>query len=203
MIFCKSVFVFVIAFLFAVCERPPAPRNAGPDRPANSLSINKKAKTVIIPTPNAASAPADLRFLDTEAALFRQVIETSMLAETRTQTTAIKSLAKQMAEESRTLLDKISNTRSAIYPGQPLAINGEIPEVEKLIQLLENSNIEGLKASEFDIAFTEFSKSALAAINAAAGVTVSSEVRIDEIAADIRSWHSRVSKKIAENTTRE
>ncbi|MBO0160154.1 hypothetical protein, partial [Vibrio parahaemolyticus] len=72
-----------------------------------------------------------------------------------------------MAEESRTLLDKISNTRSAIYPGQPVAINGEIPEVEKLIQLLENSNIEGLKASEFDIAFTEFRKSALAAINAA------------------------------------
>ncbi|MCV4732097.1 hypothetical protein OFB80_29855, partial [Escherichia coli] len=77
--------------------------------------------------------------MDTEAALFRQVIETSMLAETRTQKSAIKSLARQMAEESRTLLDKISNTRSAIYPGQPVAINGEIPEVEKLIQLLENS----------------------------------------------------------------
>lgn len=187
----KYFVVVLFATLFAVCERPPSQRTLPSSRPENSGPINSKAKSIISSSADAASAPANLQFLDTAAAIFRQIIETSLLAETRTQDTAVRLLAKRMIDDSRQFLEKISNVRGQEFPGSPPAINADLPEVRTLIEMLESGDIEQLKSVEFDKSFLRFSNLAAAAVSAACSSAETSESPAGLLATEVRNWAER------------
>ena len=174
--------------LFAVCERPPAQRGLPASRPANAGSINSKAKSIIFPSVDAASAPANLQFLDSEAALLRQIIETSMLGETHTRTRAIQFFAKRLIDESRQFLEKISKLRIEEFPARSPAINGSLPAVRALIQMLESGDIERLKAGDFDGTFIGFARLALDAIKSVSSVVGPSDSPVGTLAGEMRDW---------------
>jgi uncharacterized protein (DUF305 family) len=187
----KYFVVALLAMLFAVCERPPAQRNLPSSRPANAGAINSKAKSIIFASADAASAPSNLQFLDTATAIFRQIIETSLLAETRTQNPEVRVLAKRMIDDSRQFLDKISNVRGQEFPDRPPAINADLPAVRTLIEMLESGDIEQLKSVEFDKSFLRFSNLAAAAASAAGSIAETSESPSGSLATEVRDWAER------------
>lgn len=189
----KLLTVIFCAIALAVCERPPQAREL--PRSGNSGSANVKAKTIIVPTANAREAPADLQFLDTETALLEQTIETSLLVSTRSRQPELRDRAAKIIQEARAKMEKIRAERAKAYGNAPPAVNGDLPEVRTLIEWLEKSNIEGLKADAFDREFADFIRLNADAVKATALPGSQSDQSLAELAAEMRLWSESLVNK--------
>lgn len=104
-------------------------------------------------SPNAASAPFDLQFIDTMTAHHQGAVDMAMLAETRAQHPELKELAANIIDAQEREIAKMSEWRDRWFGEKPKAVNMEFPGMSHGMGGMDLKRLESLKGNEFDLEF--------------------------------------------------
>jgi len=104
-------------------------------------------------SPDAASAPFDLQFLDTMIAHHKGAVEMAMLADTRAQHAELKELAANIIYDQEREIAKMSEWRDRWFAEKKIAINMEFPGMSHGMGGMDLKKLESLKGNEFDLEF--------------------------------------------------
>ena len=106
-------------------------------------------------SPNAASAPYDLQFIDTMSVHHQGAVDMSMLVETRAQHPELKELSANIIGDQEREIAKMSEWRDRWFAEKSKAVNMEFPGMSHGMGGMDLKKLESLKGSEFDIEFVK------------------------------------------------
>lgn len=141
----------VIAFL-AACDHRPVQKDL-PKSEGNSVDHSRMHTTVIESSPNAASAPYEVQFLDTMIAHHETAIEAAQLAPTRAGRQELKDLAKNIIARDRAEIDRMRELRQRYFSGAAPAVNADLPGMSDAMKAVDLEKLDDLKESPFDLEF--------------------------------------------------
>jgi uncharacterized protein (DUF305 family) len=105
-------------------------------------------------SPDAASAPYDLQFLDTMAAHHEGAVEMAKMVEGRTQNPEMKKFAAQIIADQNKEIAQMKDWRGKWYAGKPAAINMEMPGMADSMKM-DMGRLAAAKDRSFDLMFVE------------------------------------------------
>lgn len=120
---------------------PPAPSHDGMDHSTMKSS------------PNAASAPYDLQFLDTMIDHHKGAVTMAGPAAANAQHVEIESLAGDIISSQQKEIGQMKVWRDKWFPGAPPALNMELPGMADSMKGMDMSSLSSLKGVDFDLAF--------------------------------------------------
>lgn len=160
--------VLLVSGLLVACgsgDRSLNTNHAAHDLNTNSLSNaptvdhnamghgNTASHSEMQSSPNAASAPYDLQFIDTMSAHHKGAVDMSMLAEKRAQHSELKELAANIIGDQEREIARMSEWRDRWFAEKTKAINMEFPGMSHGMGGMDLKSLESLKGNEFDIEF--------------------------------------------------
>lgn len=107
----------------------------------------------IVSSPNAASSPYELQFLDTMIAHDDTAIDTAQLVQTRSGHSELKEFARKIISERQDRLAQMHELRNKFFNGSPPAVNMDLPGIRKGMEGIDLDKLDSLKENSFDIEF--------------------------------------------------
>lgn len=106
-------------------------------------------------SPNAASAPYDLQFIDTMSVHHQSAVDMAKMAEMKTQNAELKAFARKIVEDQNREIAQMKRWRDSWYPGKPQAINMEMPGMNDSMKGMDMRKMETASGKEFDLMFID------------------------------------------------
>lgn len=153
----------VAAFAFAACqsatnmntERNSAGNMNGMDH--NTMPMNGNSNMVkdmpMKSSPDAASQPYDLQFIDTMSEHHRSAIEMAKMAVEKSQNPELKSFAQKIFSDQDKENAQLKHWREKWFAGKPMAVNMEMGGMTASMPAMKK--LETPTGKEFDLAFLD------------------------------------------------
>jgi uncharacterized protein (DUF305 family) len=146
-----AVFLTFLAF-FAACDRRPVQKDL-PKSEGNSTEHSGTHHSDMASSPNAATAPHELQFLDTMITHHEAAIDMSQLADTRAGHEEIKTLARNIIVDQRKEIEEMRGLRGEYFAGASPAVNMDLPGMGDAMGEMDLDKLDDLKETAFDIGF--------------------------------------------------
>lgn len=153
-----GLILILLAISFLACDRRPSEREL-PKSEGNSVDHSRIRNSTIVSSPNAVSAPRELQFLDTLAALDERTIDIAQLAQTRSGRESLKDLGRALIADRRAEIDQIQDLRSRYFAGSAPAVNADLPGLADAVANADLEKLDDLKETPFDKEFIRQIKS--------------------------------------------
>lgn len=130
----------------------------------NSMPMNANHMTTatshdeMASSPNAASQPFDLQFLDTMMAHHTGAIEMAEMALKKSTNDELKKFAQKIIDDQKKEIDQMKDWRAKWYSGKPPAVNMEMPGMSDSMKMMkgdEMKKMDAMPGTEFDIHFID------------------------------------------------
>lgn len=151
------------AFIFSACNsrnQTNANQQAAVNRDASNMSISNEVMnhdqmdhTMMPSSPNAETAPYDLQFLDTMTAHHQAAVDMARQAETKAQSTELKTLAKAIIADQEKEIAQMKKWRDVWFVGKPAAINMNMTGMSDSMKGMNMKRLESLSGKDFDLEF--------------------------------------------------
>lgn len=106
-------------------------------------------------SPNAASAPYDLQFMDTMSAHHQSAIDMAKPAQTKAQHAELKELARKIVDDQQREIAQMKSWRDQWYAGKPKAVNMEMPGMMEGMKGMDMSGMDAATDNAFDLMFID------------------------------------------------
>lgn len=103
-------------------------------------------------SPNAASQPYDLQFIDTMIAHHTSALDMARLAATNTNNPELKKFATQIFDDQTKEINQMKEWREKWFAGKPQAVNMEMPGMRESMQM-EMTALDKARDKDFDAEF--------------------------------------------------
>lgn len=160
------IFIVALFVVSSACMGPPSDKLVSTNRSANDASVPPASSanhntgnmggmehSTMEGSPNAASAPYDLQFIDTMSMHHKGAIDMATLAETRAQHTEVKQLAASIVGDQERQVAKMSQWRDSWFSEKPKAENMELPGMGHGMAGMDLNKLAALRGNEFDVEF--------------------------------------------------
>jgi uncharacterized protein (DUF305 family) len=104
-------------------------------------------------SPNAASAPYDLQFLDTMIAHHQGAVDMARGVETKAEQAGLKALARNIITSQEKEIGEMKVWREKWFPGQVPAINMEMTGMNDSMKDMDMMKLDSLTRNDFDLKF--------------------------------------------------
>lgn len=155
--------VGIAALVFAACQgatNTNTARNSAGDMNGmdhNTMPMNGNSNMAMdMPmesSPNAASQPFDLQFIDTMTEHHRSAITMAKMAVEKTQNAELKTFAQKIISGQNTENAQMKDWREKWFAGKPLAINMKMAGMTQ--SMPEMKKLETATGKDFDLAFLD------------------------------------------------
>lgn len=105
-------------------------------------------------SPNAASRPYDLQFIDTMTAHHKGAVDMAKMVDGKTQNPEIKKFAAQIIADQEKEISQMKDWREKWFAGKPMAVNMEMPGMMDSMKM-DMVKLTNSKDKEFDLAFID------------------------------------------------
>lgn len=164
--------LIAVAIAFAACGQTAsnensAAKNGGTNRGANSanhdsMPMNSNTSGMdhgsMRSSPNAASQPYDLQFIDTMTRHHQGAIEMAQTALSRSGNAEIKAFAQKIIDDQKKEIAQMKEWREKWYPGNPEAVNLEMPGMMDSMKMMSDDEMKKMEAAtgnDFDLHFID------------------------------------------------
>lgn len=109
-------------------------------------------------SPNAASQPFDLQFIDTMTMHHTGAIEMAEMALKKSTNDEVKKFAQKIIDNQKKEIAQMKDWRSKWYPGKPPAMNMEMPGMSDSMKMMKGDEMKDMEAASgknFDIHFLD------------------------------------------------
>ncbi len=106
-------------------------------------------------SPNAASQPYDLQFIDTMSAHHQSAIDMARPAETKAQHAELKELARNIVRDQEREIAQMRGWREQWYAGKPQAMNMEMPGMMDAMKGMDMKGLNAATGNAFDLMFID------------------------------------------------
>lgn len=109
-------------------------------------------------SPNAASQPYDLQFIDTMTMHHQGAVDMAKIALTKSQNADLKKFAQKIIDDQNQEIGQMKEWREKWYPGNPMAMNMEMPGMGDSMKMMNGDGmkkLEGAIGKDFDIYFLD------------------------------------------------
>lgn len=109
-------------------------------------------------SPNAASQPYDLQFIDTMTAHHQGAVEMAKMALTKSQNTKLKTFAQKIIDDQNKEIAQMQGWRDKWYTGNPAAMNMEMPGMGDSMKMMTGDGMKKMEAAsgkDFDMHFLD------------------------------------------------
>lgn len=131
-----------------------AGHNTGPARANNSASDHSQmGHSSMQSSPNAASAPYDLQFLDTMTAHHQGAVDMAKAIDGRAQHAEINTMAKKIITDQEKEIAQMKKWRDQWFPGAAPAINMEMTGMGDSMKTMDMKRLAEAKGNELDLEF--------------------------------------------------
>ena len=104
-------------------------------------------------SPNAASQPYDLQFLDTMTHHHQMAVDMAKTAIGKTQNQELKAFAQKIIADQNKEIAQMKDWREKWYAGKPPAMNMEMDGMEDSMKGMDMKKLESLSGKDFDLEF--------------------------------------------------
>lgn len=104
-------------------------------------------------SPNAASAPYDLQFLDTMMEHHQAAVDMAKPAETKAQHPELKTLAHSIIDDQQKEIAQMKSWRDEWYAGKPKAMNMEMSGMMDSMKGMDMGKLNAATGNDFDLMF--------------------------------------------------
>ncbi len=146
----------LIALALGACttDYPPESKKVETPSPAASPSM-APMDDMMKSSPNAASAPYDLQFIDTMSMHHQSAIDMAKMAEMQGQHAELKALAKSIINAQQKEIAGMKAWRDEWYPGKPQAMNMEMPGMMDAMKGMDMGKMKTATGNAFDLMFID------------------------------------------------
>ncbi len=109
-------------------------------------------------SPNAASQPYDLQFLDTMSAHHQSAIDMAKMVDGKSNNAELKAFAAKIIADQNKEIAQMKDWREKWYAGKPMAMNMEMPGMNDSMKMMmggEMKKMEAATGKDFDIHFLD------------------------------------------------
>lgn len=106
-------------------------------------------------SPNAASAPYDLQFLDTMIPHHQGAVDMARPAVERAQHTELREFARRIIADQEREIAEMRRIRERYYAGKPEAMNMEMPGMTDSMRGMDMKALNAATGNDFDVMFLE------------------------------------------------
>lgn len=106
-------------------------------------------------SPNAASQPYDLQFLDTMMVHHQGAIDMARPAETKAQHVELKEMARNIIRDQEREIAQMKQWREQWYAGKPEAMNMEMSGMMDSMRGMDMNKMNAASGNEFDLMFID------------------------------------------------
>ncbi len=124
----------------------------------NSMSSNSGGMMDMKSSPNAASQPYDLQFLDTMTHHHQGAIDMAKMALTKSQNAELKTFAQKIIDDQNKEIAQMKDWRENCYAGKPQAMNMEMPGMNDSMKMMTGDGMKRMEAAtgkDFDMHFLD------------------------------------------------
>ena len=175
-----AVALSVASIAFAACETAPTTTNTntrtntavvnsndnsmmnmnGSTMNANSMNHNGMMNhSDMKSSPNAASAPYDLQFLDTMTHHHQGAVDMAKMALTKSNNEEVKKFAQKIIDDQNKEINQMKDWREKWFAGKPAAMNMEMPGMMDSMKMMmsgdEMKKMEAMNGKDFDVHFLD------------------------------------------------
>ncbi len=112
-------------------------------------------------SPNAASQPFDLQFIDTMTHHHQGAIDMAKMASTKSQNDELKKFAQKIIEDQNKEIGQMKDWREKWYSGKPAALNMEMSGMSDSMKMMMGDGMKKMEVAsskEFDLMFLDMMK---------------------------------------------
>lgn len=131
-----------------------APTPAAMTSPSPSMPMSGDM-SIMKSSPNAASAPYDLQFIDTMTEHHQSAIDMAKMAEMNAQHAEVKSLSRGIVAAQQKEISQMKGWRDQWYAGKPPAMNMEMPGMMDAMKGMDMGKMKSMSGNAFDLMFIE------------------------------------------------
>jgi uncharacterized protein (DUF305 family) len=109
-------------------------------------------------SPNAASQPYDLQFIDTMTHHHQGAIEMAEMALKKSQNPELKTFAQKIIDDQKKEISQMKEWREKWYAGKPAAMNMEMPGMGDSMKMMMGEGMkkmEAMSGKDFDVHFLD------------------------------------------------
>ncbi len=109
-------------------------------------------------SPNAASQPYDLQFLDTMSAHHQSAIDMAKMVDGKSNNAELKAFAAKIIADQNKEIAQMKDWREKWYAGKPMAMNMEMPGMGDGMKMMMGEGMKKFEAAtgkEFDLMFLD------------------------------------------------
>lgn len=109
-------------------------------------------------SPNAASQPYDLQFLDTMVDHHQGAVDMAKMALTKSRNEELKKFAQKIIDDQNREIAQMKEWREKRYAGKPAAMNMEMPGMADSMKMMMGDGMKKLEAAagrDFDLMFLD------------------------------------------------
>ena len=109
-------------------------------------------------SPNAASQPYDLQFIDTMTHHHQGALDMAKVAVEKTNNQELKAFAQKIIKDQEKEIEQMKDWREKWYSGKPAAMNMEMPGMSEGMKMMmgdEMKKFEAATGKEFDLMFLD------------------------------------------------
>lgn len=124
----------------------------------NAVTTDHKA---MVSSPNAASQPFDLQFIDTMTHHHQGAIDMAKMALTKSQDAELKKFAQKIIDDQNKEITEMKEWRDKWYSGKPAALNMETAGMGDSMKMMMGDGMKKMEAAsgkEFDLMFLDMMK---------------------------------------------
>lgn len=148
----KQILILLVFAALSSCDRRPVPKDLQRSE-GNSVDHSKMRHSAMESSPNAASAPYELQFLDTMIAHHQGAIDMAQLVQTRAGHVELKDLARKIVSDQQKEISQMRQLRDKFFAGAPPAVNMDMPGMRDGMQGMDLEKLDALKENTFDVEF--------------------------------------------------
>ena len=135
-------------------EYPPQSKKVETPSPAASPTMAGMSD-MMKSSPNAASAPYDLQFIDTMSMHHQSAIDMAQMAQMQAQQPELKTLAKSIISDQQKEIAEMKAWRNNWYSSKPPAMNMEMPGMMDAMKGMDMGKMKSATGNAFDLMFID------------------------------------------------
>ncbi len=172
----------------------PSPA-ASPTMTANSNANNMQGMSgmdhsMMKSSPNAASAPYDLQFIDTMSGHHQAAIDMARPAETKAQHAELKEMARDIISDQEREISQMKGWREQWFKDKPQAMNMEMPGMMDSMKGMDMNRLNAASSNAFDLMFLD-----MMTPHHAGAVTMAKEALTKANILKLKLWQIKLSKR--------
>lgn len=122
---------------------------------ASAASTQHDMSGMMASSPDAATQPYDLQFLDTMTAHHQSAIDMAQMVGSKAAHPELTEFAKDIVRDQQAEIARMHQWREQWYPNRPLAKNMEMPGMMESMKGMDTGHMQKMSGSEFDHMFLD------------------------------------------------